>query len=132
MKLHFDSSLDYQTKAIDSVVKLFKGQRVKQANFSVLYPEFIGREQIKIGFGNKLELDQQQILKNLQQIQLENKLPQSEKLNGMNFTIEMETGTGKTYVYLKTIYELNQVYGFTKFVIVVPSVAIREGVNKTL
>ncbi|MDB8460431.1 DEAD/DEAH box helicase family protein, partial [Turicibacter sanguinis] len=132
MKLHFDSSLDYQNKAIDSVVKLFKGQRVKQANFSVLYPEFIGREQIKTGFGNKLDLDQQQILKNLKQIQLENKLPQSEKLNGMNFTIEMETGTGKTYVYLKTIYELNQVYGFTKFVIVVPSVAIREGVNKTL
>lgn len=132
MKLHFDSSLDYQNKAIDSVVKLFKGQRVKQANFSVLYPEFIGREQIKTGFGNKLDLDQQQILKNLQQIQLENKLPQSEQLNSMNFTIEMETGTGKTYVYLKTIYELNQVYGFTKFVIVVPSVAIREGVNKTL
>ena len=132
MKLHFDSSLDYQTKAIDSVIKLFKGQRVKQANFSVLYPEFIGREQIKMGFGNKLDLDQQQILKNLRQVQLENQLPQSEKLNGMDFTIEMETGTGKTYVYLKTIYELNQNYGFTKFVIVVPSVAIREGVNKTL
>ena len=95
MKLHFDSTLNYQTKAIDSVIKLFKGQRVKQANFSVLYPEFIGREQIKTGFGNKLDLDERQILKNLQQVQLENQLPQSEKLNGMNFTIEMETGTGK-------------------------------------
>ena len=103
MKLHFDSTLNYQTKAIDSVIKLFKGQRVKQANFSVLYPEFFGREQIKTGFGNKLDLDERQILKNLQQVQLENQLPQSEKLNGMNFTIEMETGTGKTYVYLKTI-----------------------------
>lgn len=132
MKLQFQSSLDYQTKAVESVVNLFKGQRVKQSNFSVLYPEFIGKEQIKVGFGNKLDLDRQQILENLQQVQLENSLPQSEQLDSMNFTIEMETGTGKTYVYLKSIYELNKVYGFTKFVIVVPSVAIREGVNKTL
>src|SRR5690606_33470465 len=56
----------------------------------------------------------------------------SEKLDGMHFSVEMETGTGKTYVYLRTIYELNKLYGFKKFVIVVPSVAIREGVLKNL
>ena len=59
-------------------------------------------------------------------------MPRSEYLDGMNFTVEMETGTGKTYVYLRTIYELNKQYGFSKFVIVVPSVAIREGVYKSL
>ena len=59
---------------------------------------------------------------------MKNNLKKSEELAGMNFTVEMETGTGKTYVYLKTIYQLNKNYGFTKFVIVVPSVAIREGV----
>ena len=63
---------------------------------------------------------------------MRNNLKRSDKLEGMNFTVEMETGTGKTYVYLKTIYELNKNYGFTKFVIVVPSVAIREGVYKIL
>ena len=63
---------------------------------------------------------------------MRNNLKRSEKLEGMNFTVEMETGTGKTYVYLKSIYELNKNYGFTKFVIVVPSIAIREGVYKTL
>ena len=63
---------------------------------------------------------------------MRNNLKRSDKLEGMNFTVEMESGTGKTYVYLKTIYELNKNYGFTKFVLVVPSVAIREGVYKTL
>lgn len=84
------------------------------------------------GIGNFLELTEEEILKNVQEVQIRNGLPRSEKLNGMNFTIEMETGTGKTYVYLRSIYELNQKYGFTKFVIVVPSVAIREGVYKSL
>ena len=132
MKLQFQSSLEYQTKAVESVVNLFKGQKVKQSNFTVLYPTFLGHNQIETGFGNKLSLYKDTLEKNLKQDQLENSLPQSEELNSMNFTIEMETGTGKTYVYLKTIYELNKEYGFTKFVIVVPSVAIREGVNKTL
>ena len=73
-----------------------------------------------------------EILKNLKSIQLRNGLPPSDALDSGDFTVEMETGTGKTYVYLRTIFELNKRYGFTKFVIVVPSVAIKEGVYKSL
>ena len=73
-----------------------------------------------------------EILENLRHIQFRNGLRPSESLASGDFTIEMETGTGKTYVYLRTIFELNKRYGFTKFVIVVPSVAIKEGVYKTL
>jgi type III restriction enzyme len=72
------------------------------------------------------------LLKNLSDIQLRGGLPPSGALTSGDFTVEMETGTGKTYVYLRTIFELNKRYGFTKFVIVVPSVAIKEGVYKTL
>lgn len=132
MKLKFDSRLPYQRQAINSVVDIFKGQTVKQSNFTVSYGEDAGMIQTDKGIGNFLELTQEEILKNVQDIQTRNGLPRSEQLEGMNFTIEMETGTGKTYVYLRTIYELNQKYGFTKFVIVVPSVAIREGVYKSL
>ena len=85
-----------------------------------------------LGIGNRLTLLDDQIHKNLQAIQLRHGLPQSEKLNSGDFTVEMETGTGKTYVYLRTIFELNKRYGFTKFVIVVPSVAIKEGVFYTI
>ena len=69
---------------------------------------------------------------NLQSVQIANDIVPTDALQGMNFSVEMETGTGKTYVYLRTIYELNKLYGFKKFVIVVPSVAIREGVLKNL
>jgi len=66
-------------------------------------------------------------LENLSEVQLQNGLAQDKILQSGDFTVEMETGTGKTYVYLRTIFELNQEFGFTKFVIVVPSVAIKEG-----
>ncbi|MFT9486584.1 MAG: type III restriction-modification system endonuclease [Tepidibacillus sp.] len=132
MKLKFISDLPYQRQAIDSVVNIFKGQPVKQSNFTVSYGEDAGMIQTDLGIGNRLDLTPNEILKNVQEIQIKNGLPRSESLNGLNFTIEMETGTGKTYVYLRTIYELNKQYGFTKFVIVVPSVAIREGVYKSL
>lgn len=134
MKLKFISDLDYQKQAIDSVVQIFKGQQMKQSNFTVYYgtQEEAGMIQTALGVGNRLDLTPQEILKNVQAIQMKNGLPRSETLDGMNFTVEMETGTGKTYVYLRTIYELNKHYGFTKFVIVVPSVAIREGVYKSL
>jgi len=80
------------------------------------------------GFGNKLSISEAQILKNVLDIQKRNGIENKTlSLQGMNFSIEMETGTGKTYVYLRTIYELNKLYGFRKFVIVVPSIAIREG-----
>ncbi|MBF8418085.1 type III restriction-modification system endonuclease [Heyndrickxia coagulans] len=132
MKLQFQSDLAYQLRAIDSVVQIFNGQPVRQSNFTVFYGEDAGMIQTDLGIGNRLDLTADEVLKNVQQVQMRNGLPKSETLDGMNFTIEMETGTGKTYVYLRTIYELNKKYGFTKFVVVVPSVAIREGVYKSL
>ena len=139
MKLKFQSNLQYQNDAIDSIVQIFNGQKSRQSNFTVLNSNNLNQEQISfgtlqtnLGIGNSLDLSDYDILENVQKIQMKNNLKKSEELAGMNFTVEMETGTGKTYVYLKTIYELNKNYGFTKFVIVVPSVAIREGVYKTL
>ncbi|EMT45810.1 type III restriction-modification system endonuclease [Anoxybacillus flavithermus] len=132
MKLKFRGDLTYQKQAIDSVVQIFNGQELSQSNFTVSYGPNAGMIQTALGIGNRLDVTSDEILKNVQDVQLNNGLPRSEKLDGMNFTIEMETGTGKTYVYLRTIYELNKHYGFTKFVIVVPSVAIREGVYKSL
>jgi type III restriction enzyme len=132
MKLKFISDLNYQRQAIDSIVSVFKGQAVKQTNFTVSYGEDAGLLQTDLGIGNRLDLTLPEIQKNVQEVQISNGLSRSESLDGMNFTVEMETGTGKTYVYLRTIYELNRQYGFTKFVIVVPSVAIREGVYKSL
>ena len=84
------------------------------------------------GIGNRLTLLDDEIIGNLKDIQLRNGLPPSVGLSSGDFTVEMETGTGKTYVYLRSVFELNKRYGFTKFVIVVPSVAIKEGVYKTL
>lgn len=76
------------------------------------------------GVSNNLILSEEQILTNLQGIQANNEIEVSDELEGMHFSVEMETGTGKTYVYLRTIYELNKLYCFKKFVIVMPSVAI--------
>jgi type III restriction enzyme len=85
-----------------------------------------------LGVGNRLTLLDDELLRNLGDIQLRQGLEPSSALASGDFTVEMETGTGKTYVYLRSIFELNKRYGFTKFVIVVPSVAIKEGVYKTL
>jgi len=134
MKLKFDSKLDYQRRAIDSVVNLFEGQEIKQSNFTVVDHDPQGKLFSEHGIGNKLIINADKLLSNLQKIQMENRLIPDEALdkNDLQFEIEMETGTGKTYVYLRTILELNQSYGFTKFVIVVPSIAIKEGVKKTV
>lgn len=135
MKLQFDSGLDYQKEAIASIVNIFEGQSLCQANFTVAnMSKQIGMDYTELGVGNKLELDEEDILKNVKKIQLLNGLPQSAEIKkgGYNFTIEMETGTGKTYVYLRTIFELNKKYGFTKFIIVVPSVAVKEGVVSSI
>ena len=135
MKLKFDKNLEYQQQAIASVVDLFRGQTPMQTNFTVsAYSGQIGIFDTKNGIGNRLELDEEEILKNLQEIQLRNGLPQTKvlKAGGYDFDIEMETGTGKTYVYLRTIFELHKNYGFSKFIIVVPSIAIKEGVYKSL
>jgi type III restriction enzyme len=135
MKLKFDKNLEYQQQAIASVVDLFRGQSPMQTNFTVsAYNGQIGVFDTENGIGNRLELDEEEILKNLQEVQLRNGLPQTKflKAGEYNFDIEMETGTGKTYVYIRTILELNKNYGFSKFIIVVPSIAIKEGVYKTL
>ena len=135
MKLKFDKKLEYQQQAIASVVDLFRGQSPMQTNFTVsAYNGQIGLFNTENGIGNRLELDEEEILKNLQEVQLRNGLPQTKYLKAgeYDFDIEMETGTGKTYVYIRTILELNKNYGFSKFIIVVPSIAIKEGVYKTL
>jgi type III restriction enzyme len=136
MKLHFDSKQEFQLEAVKAITDIFEGQPLNSGDF-----EFsIGQSGVLLtenGFGNNLNfyhLDQ--LAENIQHIQqnYDLKISNREEItnNGWNFSIEMETGTGKTYVYLRTIYELNKLYGFKKFVIVVPSVAIREGVMKNI
>lgn len=136
MKLQFDANLEYQEQAVSSVVDIFRGQTPKQSNFTVSMYDSMGQGTFfsSTGIGNKLELDEEDILDNLKEVQLRNGLKQSTALEHgkYDFDIEMETGTGKTYVYLRTIFELNKNYGFTKFIIVVPSIAIKEGVKKSL
>lgn len=130
MKLTFESNLEYQQDAIKSVTDLFEGQPLED---SILEFDLKEKQRSFIqGISNNLILSEEQILTNLQRIQTNNEIKVSDKLDGMHFSVEMETGTGKTYVYLRSIYELNKLYGFKKFVIVVPSVAIREGVLKNL
>ncbi len=121
MKIKFNPDLDYQREAIDSVVQIFAGQEYCRADFTD-----------DLVIGNHLRLSEEEVLKNVRAIQLRNGLALSDTIAGMNFTVEMETGTGKTYVYLRTIFELNREYGFLKFIIVVPSIAIKEGVAKSL
>lgn len=136
MKLNFESNLDYQIKAINSIVNLFEGQPKDDEGLQVtLKDESRICSEIN-GIGNQLTISREQIFENLEKIQKDNEINPTPKKefenNGLHFTVEMETGTGKTYVYLRTIYELNKKYGFKKFVIVVPSIAIREGVLKNL
>lgn len=131
MKLTFEPNLQFQQDAIKSITDLFEGQPLEDGLFNF---DLIEKDTLQLidGVGNNMIISQDQILENLQSIQAANEIKVSKELDGMNFSVEMETGTGKTYVYLRTIYELNQLYGFKKFVIVVPSVAIREGVLKNL
>ena len=134
MKLQFDANLHYQEQAVSAVVDLFRGQTPKQSSFTISNYSDQGTMYTDNGIGNKLELVDEEILENLQAVQLRNGLPQTKTLKkgAYDFDIEMETGTGKTYVYLRTIFELNKAYGFKKFIIVVPSIAIKEGVAKSL
>jgi type III restriction enzyme len=138
MKLQFEDNLDYQLDAIEAVADLFKGQDICRTEFTVTYRAgdssqgSLGITESDLGIGNRLQLLDDEILENMCAIQLHNGLRPSDSLSSGDFTVEMETGTGKTYVYLRTIFELNKRYGFTKFVIVVPSVAIKEGTYKTL
>lgn len=149
MKLQFDSQQDFQLTAMRSVVDIFEGQPLRQGDFEISF----GIEGASIaltekGVGNRLVISEEQILQNIRAVQERNSVSPSEQLERchylkdagkgetdfipLNLTVEMETGTGKSYTYLRTIFELNRVYGFKKFVIVVPSVAIREGAVKNL
>lgn len=129
MKLKFKNQ-DFQTDAVNSVVELFAGQEKNRTTFDII-EEQQSTMFNDFGIGNSLVLDSDALLANMHEIQKKNNLPLTDDLEGNQFNIEMETGTGKTYVYTKTIFELNKRYGFTKFIIVVPSVAIREGVHKS-
>jgi len=132
MKLHFDSNQKYQLDAIKAVTDIFEGQPLSAGEFEFSFNS-TGILLSENGFGNRLTLDEHQIWQNVLSIQKQNEIKSTNSgLQGMNFSVEMETGTGKTYVYLRTVYELQKLYGFKKFVIVVPSVAIREGVLKNL
>ena len=136
MKLHFEPDIDYQRDAINAVCDLFHGQEICRTEFTVTQDTasnlFLPGMQNDLGIGNRLILLNDELLANLHAIQLRHGLAPSVSLTSDDFTVEMETGTGKTYVYLRTIFELNKRYGFTKFVIVVPSVAIKEGVYHTI
>lgn len=138
MKIHFDPNLDFQHEAISAITGIFEGQEICKTNFTVAPLKYDpqmklpNEPQKDLGIGNRLLLLEEDIHSNVRSIQLRNGLAPSESLNSLDFSVEMETGTGKTYVYLRTIFELNKLYGFTKFIIVVPSVAIKEGVYKSL
>lgn len=139
----------YQTKAVDSVVRVFTGQSFQER---LRYRRDTGKliEQEERKFGNKLIVNEEdyvgfsnapvalskiQLLHNIQTIQQEHNIKVSQELikpmGACSLDVEMETGTGKTYVYIKTMFELNKLYGWSKFIVVVPSIAIREGVQKS-
>ncbi len=152
MKIKFKNQA-YQTRAVGAVVDCFKGQPntgglsyridpgIIKAEEGRLYQEtFLQKGWVdeESGFKNSgLSLSEQQLLGNIQQVQRLQNLPQSSslvktKVSSLNLDVEMETGTGKTYCYIKTMFEMNKRFGWSKFIIVVPSIAIREGVYKSL
>ena len=151
MKFQFKIQ-QYQTDAVNSVVNIFAGQPFSDR---VSYVRDLGinkknpytqislfnepgspDDDVAIGFENaRLVLTPGQLLQNIRNMQARNNIKQSETLvnhmGACSLDVEMDTGTGKTYVYIKTIFELNKRYGWSKFIVVVPSIAIREGVYKT-
>ncbi|MDR1410420.1 MAG: DEAD/DEAH box helicase family protein [Oscillospiraceae bacterium] len=129
MKLKF-KPYAFQTDAVTAVVDLFRGQEKRQDTFTITNEQQLNFD-AGLGVGNALTIPDAQITANMNEIQKRHSLPLTADLSGNQFCVEMETGTGKTYVYTKTIFELHKQYGFTKFIVVVPSVAIREGVYKS-
>lgn len=131
----------YQTDAVENTVAVFRGQpshtlSTYRRDLGTYQNQRIIYKEEEAGYGNhRLELDKQTILRNIRSIQNLYDITPSETLSKgvapVNLDIEMETGTGKTYVYIKTMFELNKQYGWSKFIVVVPSIAIREGVAKS-
>ena len=130
MKLKFKNQ-GYQSDATAAVVDLFSGQEKTTSTFTVMQENQISLMQNDFGIGNAQLIGDSAMLENLHGIQKRFNLPLTDDIDDKRFCVEMETGTGKTYVYTQTVLELNRKYGFTKFIIVVPSVAIREGVYKS-
>lgn len=149
MKLQFKKQ-QYQTDAVESTVDIFNGQpnqglldyKMDQGKVYVIdngkriEQKGIGFSEYDTGYKNgEIVLSEDELLKNIHQIQTQNNIHLSneviKRLGACQLDIEMETGTGKTYVYIKTMFELNKRYGWTKFIVVVPSIAIREGVKKS-
>ena len=134
MKIQFDGNQQYQLDAIAAVLDLFEGQPLASGAFEIRLDSAFdtGGLFTELGVGNSIVLTTNTVHENVCKVQQRNGLPMNETLAGMHFSVEMETGTGKTYVYLRTIHELHRRHGFKKFIIVVPSVAIREGVMASL
>jgi len=154
VKLQFDANQPYQLDAIAAVTDLFEGQPQGAPEYSVIQMGdwggmFAGQERTELGVGNQILLSADTLLGNVRTVQARNdidvtdpKTPLAEwelfdtAVNAArtcpHFSVEMETGTGKTYVYLRTVFELSRRFGFQKFIVVVPSVAIREGVLKNI
>lgn len=143
MEFKFDANQKYQLDAIASVVDLFEGQPADSSSLEIALkasPTDDGSQSLfeiahEVGaIGNNLLIDESTILQNLQAVQDRNGLEIAEEIVGgsLDFDIEMETGTGKTYVYLRSIFEMVKKYNFKKFVILVPSVAIKEGVTSSI
>lgn len=149
MKLQFKIQ-QYQTDAVESTVDIFNGQpnqglleyKIDQGKVYVIdngkriEQKGMGFSEYDTGYKNgDIVLSEGELLKNIHQIQTQNNIHLSseviKRLGACQLDIEMETGTGKTYVYIKTMFELNKRYGWTKFIVVVPSIAIREGVKKS-
>ena len=154
MKFQFDATQQYQLDAVAAITDIFKGQQRKSVQYSVM----VGGEDVGMlpGFdefsgniGNVLGITEAEMRANVREVQARNQIADAEAntelahsviddpVNGLpracpHFTVEMETGTGKTYVYLRTIMELAKKYGYRKFVVVVPSVAVREGTLKSI
>jgi type III restriction enzyme len=154
MKIQFDANQQFQLDAIAAVTGLFDGQPQGAPEYSVINMGsgsglYAGQQQTELGAGNQLLLAEDKLQTNTRTLQTRNDIevtdssapldawelfdgPANQSRSCPHFSVEMETGTGKTYVYLRTIFELSRRYGFQKFIIVVPSVAIREGVLKNI
>lgn len=157
MKLQFDPNQQYQLDAISSITEVFTGQPLVGGEEQVNLQPIQGQQDLGLELvtRNQLVIDDGQIAKNVIAVQHKNELEKTWLMkdgkkfiqlmgadlldpgdavleHGLNFSIEMETGTGKTYVYLRSIFELHKMYGFKKFIVVVPSIAIKEGVLKNL